>query len=304
MKLATTTGDFTRYCAAFEEKIRHVHKAGFRYIDVSFYQEANSTASTMQSDWKEQMYRLKDLAAELDIEYVQAHSPGGNPLAHDQNWEILLASTIRSIECCEILGIPNTVVHSGWTDDISKDEFFRKNLEFYSLLFPAMEKYGINVLIENSTRANMGSRYYFYTGADMKEFIEYANHPLLHACWDTGHANVEGHQYQDLVDLGKDLYALHINDNRGQQDEHINPFCGTMSIDEVMNGILDAGYQGVFTMECDSTLRPANYWLGNRYAYPQDQRLLNPSIELADAAERLLFETGKHILKSYNLWEE
>ena len=37
----------------------------------------------------------------------------------------------------------------------------------------------------------------------MVEFLNYVGHPLLHACWDTGHANCEGSQYDDIVTLGK-----------------------------------------------------------------------------------------------------
>ncbi len=37
MKIATTTGDFGFYCKNDEERIRELHKAGFRYIDLSMY---------------------------------------------------------------------------------------------------------------------------------------------------------------------------------------------------------------------------------------------------------------------------
>ncbi|MBQ8508710.1 MAG: hypothetical protein IJ493_02270 [Clostridia bacterium] len=81
-----------------------------------------------------------------------------------------------------MLGIPNAVIHTGWLDGVEKEQYYRDNLEFLRSFFPAMEKYGVNLLIENSTRANMGTKYFFYEGRDMMEFLEYANHPLLHAC--------------------------------------------------------------------------------------------------------------------------
>jgi MoaA/NifB/PqqE/SkfB family radical SAM enzyme len=37
MKIATTTGDFGFYCKTNEERIRELHRAGFRYIDLSMY---------------------------------------------------------------------------------------------------------------------------------------------------------------------------------------------------------------------------------------------------------------------------
>ena len=37
MKIATTTGDFSFFCATDEERVRELHRAGFRYIDLSMY---------------------------------------------------------------------------------------------------------------------------------------------------------------------------------------------------------------------------------------------------------------------------
>lgn len=192
MKLATTTCDFGIY-PTHEERIRHLYDAGFRYIDLSLYTEGDMR-DFMKHDWKETARNLKVYTESLGMKFVQAHSPGGNPLSRDAKWDWLLESTIRSIEVCGILGIPSTVVHAGWAADIGREEYYEKNLEFYRLLWPVMEQNNVNVLVENSTKANMGSNYYFLTGADMKEFLKYAGHPLLHACWDTGHANIEGHQ--------------------------------------------------------------------------------------------------------------
>lgn len=103
--------------------------------------------------------------------------------------------------------------------------------------------------------------------------------------------------------MGDHLRAIHFNDNRGQKDEHVLPFCGTMSMDDVMCGLLDSGYQGYFTLECDSTLRPGKYWLGNRQASGRDQRLYDPPLDLFSAYEKLLYETARYILNQYNCLE-
>lgn len=304
MKLATTTGDFARVCHTPEACIAELYRAGFRYIDMSFYGDARMSSYLMKDDYLERAKKIKYFAEGLGMTFVQAHSPGGNSLKHDEQWQLLLDSTIRSVEVCAVLGIPFTVVHAGMAPGIGKDEFYEKNLEFYKLLYPVMEKTGVKVLTENSTRANMGEMYYFYNGADMKEFLDDAGHPLLGACWDTGHANCEGHNYRDLVDLGRHLVAVHINDNRGGQDEHVLPFCGTVSMDEVMHGLIDNGFAGPFTLECDSKLRPGRYWLGNRVKFEGDKRLFDPPLALYRKMEEALFETGKYILQSYYLYEE
>ena len=107
MKIATTTSDFSRFCKTDEEKIRELHRAGFRYIDLNMY-TFTPDCPYMQENWREEAQKLKAVAQELGMQFVQAHSQGGNPLSDDaEHVDFLLNATIRSIEICEMLGIKN-----------------------------------------------------------------------------------------------------------------------------------------------------------------------------------------------------
>lgn len=305
MKLATTTGDFSRFEPTHEGRIRAVTEAGFRYLDLSMYNDNTAASPFMSENWRTYTEALRALADSLGATFVQAHSPGGNPLQKDNDWQMLLDSTVRSIEVCAVLGIPHTVVHAGWADGLGKEEYFERNRDFYRLLLPIAEKTGVSVLTENSTHANMGDRYYFYTGADMKEFVEYVDHPLFGVCWDTGHANIEGPQYDEICALGDTLKAVHINDNRGHADEHIMPYMGTMSLDEVIRALCDVGFKGYFTFECETSMRSALCWLGdNRRTVSGDNRLLDPPYCVAEQLEKALYICGKYALESYSIFEE
>ena len=298
MKIVTTTGDFCKYKLSLKETISRIHAAGFRYLDMSFYGESEYMPF-LKDDWKEYTAEILHFAENLGMKFVQAHSPCGDALDRDESYEPFVKATIRSIEVCELLGIPNIVVHAGAKQGITKEEFFKGNLEYYQRLFPAMEEHHVNVLIENSTKANCrGDTYYFFTGKDMMEFIRYANHPLLHACWDTGHANIEGHQYEDILALGSELYAIHFNDNQGTIDRHIIAFDGTMNIAEVMHGLIDSGYHGYFTFESGYVFSGKNrIWNG-------DDRLAQIPLEVRQAKEHMMYIVGKEILKAYDLLEE
>ena len=301
MKIATTTGDFTRFCKTDAQRIQELHRAGFRYIDLSMY-SLTPDSPYMQDTWREEVLKIKQLASELGMEFVQAHSQGGNPLSEDPaHVAFLLDATIRSIEICQMLGIPNTVVHKGMARGLSKEAWFEKNKAFYEKLYPTMERCGINVLCENSTKANMHDLYFINSGRDMREFIDYVNHPQIHGCWDTGHANCEGSQYDEILALGKELYAIHYNDNRGSGDEHIAPFLGTLNHDEVMHALLDVGYRGCFTLECDSSLRSSGTWQGKRRPFPQDTRLLEPQLFMQRHIEKMMYETAEYFLSSYGV---
>ena len=36
MRLATTTGDFDKYCGTYLERVKQINQAGFKYIDYGF----------------------------------------------------------------------------------------------------------------------------------------------------------------------------------------------------------------------------------------------------------------------------
>ncbi len=303
MKLANTTGDFGRVTGYdYEKGVQCTYEAGFRNIDLSMYTLKDGDPLFFRDDWQKMAYKLKALGEKLGIQYVQSHSPGGAPYISPAHYEEYLWKTIRSIEVCAILGIPNIVVHTGVKAGMLKDEYFTVNGEFVKSLIPTMEKCGVNVLCENGPESD--TYYDLHSGVEMREFIESINHPLFHGCWDTGHANMNGHQYDDIITVGEHLYALHINDNRGSLDEHVVPFFGTMNMDEVMHALLDIQYKGYFTFEAEYALRPADIYFGRRRTFEKDTRLFSPTVEMQKDMAVFIRRMGEHILRAYDCYEE
>ena len=305
MKIATTTADFEFFCKTDKERIYELYVAGFRNIDLSMY---NFTPDCvyMQEGWAEEVRNLKNYAENLGMKFVQAHSIGGNPLSEDMEYtDFLLKATIRSIEICSALGIKNTVVHPGLKKGLSKEEWFEENKKFYGKLFPAMERFGVNVLCENSTKANTGDMYYINSGKDVREFIEYVAHPLFRGCWDIGHGNCEGgRQYHDIMAIGEFLNAIHYHDNHGKADEHLAPFTGTLNHDEIMHALIDVKFKGYFTLECNSALTRYDEFTGPRKRYDNDKRLSEPQLFMRRHMEKMMFETAEWMLSEYGLLEK
>ena len=306
MKIATTTSDFGFYFPSDEDRIRQLHRAGFRYIDLAMF-ALPPDSPYMQDNWREPVARIKALAEELGMVFVQAHSPMGNPLSQDEaHVEHAVQSTIRSIEICQMLGIKDTVSHGGKIEGISKDEFFERNKAFFTRLIPTMERCGVNVLCENSSTVNSGEKYCLKNGRDMRQFIDYVDHPLFHGCWDTGHANQEGSQYDEILALGEELYAIHYNDNHGVTDDHIIPFFGRLNHDEIMNALLDVGFKGYFTLECTWTLIRYNQITGVRNRFQKEGvalKLSEPPLFMQQQLESLMYDTAKWMLEQYGLFE-
>ncbi len=300
MKLATTTGDFGRYASSTKECIRLIHDAGFRYIDIGlggrFFTEEN---------WRDIVKDLREYAEGLDMKFVQAHSPNAAVLTPDR-WEREVFWGKRSLELCREFGIPQVVVHAAYTSSpVCKESWYELNTRFYRELLPTAEETGVTMLTENTTHANLPEgKFYLYTGADMVEYIEHVGHPLLEAVWDTGHGTTEGSQYDNIVALGKHLKGLHVHDNNGKADEHTMPYTGVLNLDQVMNGLLDIGYEGYFTFEVVNALRAAKDGRQPRQKFERDERLWQPTLEMQIDMERLLYHIGRHALQSYNCFEE
>lgn len=299
MKLCTTTEDFAAYYSSDVDKLRELAGAGFRYIDLSMYN--NEAAAYMHDNWREDIRRLKAEADKLGVTFVQAHSPAFETLETLSPTEDPVektAQTIRSIEICGELGIPMTVVHAGVKRNTPQEETFRLNKAFYQKLLPAMEKTGVMVLVENVGIADNQGRFYMNTAQRILDFVEYFDHPLLGVCWDIGHANVFGAQHDEIVKLGKHLKAIHYNDNDRKSDLHTAPFLSTLDNDDAMHGLVDAGFEGPFTFEATGKIQHKL----RRFDKLLDQP--KASLAVTRSYEKALYETGKYLLTSYNVYED
>jgi sugar phosphate isomerase/epimerase len=153
----------------------------------------------------------------------------------------------------------------------------------------------------------MGDRYFINTGKDMREFIEYVGHPMIHGCCDTGHANCEGSQYDEIMAIGEELYAIHYNDNHGTKDDHVAPFLGRLNHDEIINALLDVNFKGYFTLECDSSLIHYDQWTGKRRRFEaqgRELKLSEPQLFMQRYIEAMMYDTAKWMLESYDLFEK
>ncbi len=317
MKLATTTADFQGYSGRASDRIRYFEGTGFRYLDFNFYSSIYPGSPFLDARWERWIEDARDAAAERQIRFCQAHAPSGNLFASGEEFDVFLGATLRSIEACGRLGIPHIVVHQqdigGFPSRAYPGLNLKRNREFFSRLFPVMEKTGVHVLVENScdrhapTKAN--TRHFPSTSAELLELVEALRHPLIQACWDTGHANVQGvDQYQSIVELGDCLRAVHIADNYGDMDSHVAPFQGTTNMDAVMQGLLDIRYPGYFTFEASHILRNGAAWPNFRrewhYRDEKVTRLMNVPLALKRQAIALLYQIGKQILTEYHCFEE
>lgn len=191
------------------------------------------------------------------------HGRNFTDLALGLNEGAYLELAKRSIRFATILDIPWVVFHG--TKIASGNECPKEslayNVQFYQKLLPVLEETGVGIALENTadreqTEAGVARRNYCSEAYELVELIDTLDHPLVGACWDTGHANLQGlDQEVSLQALGKRLKSLHINDNNGKQDEHLLPYQGTVNWDKVTNTLATIGYDGEFTYEAHMSVK-------------------------------------------------
>lgn len=299
MKLATTTGDFFPYTNSQVKSLKFIAEAGFHYADYSFCADARERTGIFGKEPELHILQVRQASEELGIGLVQAHAPMGRPLGEGS--AALLEDTIASVEACGQWRIPNLVVHAGYAPGLSIEETLEKNREFFLPILHCAEKYGINILIENFNKMTNPDVYWTDNAPQLLQQIQCVDHPLFHAVWDVGHANLmEMPQNEALRILGGHVRALHIHDNLGDWDAHLLPYLGTTNWDCVMQGLLDIGYDGYFTFEVGQIFRPKE----NCRPFDKDDRLAAAPLALRRAAEHYLYKLGKCILESYHCFEE
>jgi sugar phosphate isomerase/epimerase len=306
MKLATYARIF-EFGSSTAEQVRLHEFTRFRYLDLSFFRAMSPGqpgSFLLEDDWKNEINEAAESAKKLGISFIQIHTPFGNPLENDDEYISAYISCItRSLEACSMLGSKNAVIHAGSKPSAEKEEIFDKNKTFLKKLFPVIEYYNVNLLIENVMSCKIDPVSFRLTrGADLKEFIDYLDHPLIHALWDTGHAHVQGlAQHDEIMAIGEHLLGLHIASNNSHADDHLPPLISEIDMDSIMPALIAINYPGYFTFEVTpiSFARAMSKHAKLLYGDP----LYTQVCKLCVKGTALMYDIGKCILTAYGCYE-
>ncbi len=258
----------TEYRISAADQAVRIAKCGFRRLDFNFLDwHGDARSPFLGDDWLSWGMEVGEAAARAGAEFNQAHAPvfGGKGPAGDFSVRDL---QLRAIEICSKLGIPWMVYHAINRKD---DTIYDVNKAHFTSLLDACHKYNVGIAIENIWPVMEDVP--ISRTENLIRLVDYIGDPLVGICWDTGHCNVvgrsryawrgdaQGHladsadQYAQLLKVGKRLKALHIDDNGGLDDDHLEPFAGTIDWNSVMRGLRDIGYEHSFTFEAHNAVR-------------------------------------------------
>ncbi len=319
MKLSIVTGGIWRRNSKMTdiEVIRELAEIGYRVFDYTFPGDEIGFENTvyMTDGWKAEAEKLAEFMQTNGYVFGQAHIPMGpiygNPVSPADE-ELMWKGYFRAFEAASILGTPYMVFHPGTVNpEISKEDFLAKNKEFFWKLLDKVGKYNIGIALENIGRQD--ESYHIHDGKELCELVEYVDHPLVGACWDTGHANLNrADQYESITALGKHLWCLHVADNVGgfppnfkawRQDLHCAPLMGVSGVnfDAVLQGLIDIDYKGTFNLEIED---PRPVWKKDFiYNGVKQEKLFYATDEMRKISRNASFKIAKLMLQAYDLDE-
>lgn len=262
-----------------EEGFSLLKRTGFSCVDFSLNGYLNNQAlyrGEVNSFFDRKIQELelfftphKSAAEAAGIEVSQMHMPYPNYVpggGRELNEYLKNVVAPKSMEVCAFFGCPYIVIHGfKLAEHLGSEEAEWAVTEaFLDFLAPMAREMGITICVEN---LYCGIGGHLVEGpccdaAKAAERIDRMNEryhgEVLGFCFDTGHANLVGIDFEDFIaTLGHRLKVLHIHDNDGVGDLHQIPFTFTRTRenssstdwDGFVRGLSRAGYQGTLSFE-------------------------------------------------------
>lgn len=261
--------------AGFEE----LKKAGFSCADFSlnsyllntslYKLELNDFFSRSVGELENYFLPHKKGAETTGIKINQMHMPYPNYVPNGKkelNDYLRHVVAPKSMHVCHFFGCPYIVVHGfKLSRNLGSEKAEWEQTErFLEYLAPMAREMGIIICIENIYDV-LGGRVVEGPCCQAKKaaeridrFNEKYHAEVLGFCFDTGHANLVGIDFERFItELGHRVKVLHIHDNDGAADLHQIPFTFTKTRentaatdwDGFIRGLKNINYDGVLSFE-------------------------------------------------------
>ena len=237
-RIVTTTDVFEEGYSP-EKAADRLATLGYEGIDMGFDYWTFEGSPFMGDDYIGWAKRIRAHADEVGIPYTHAHAPG-----EADNDEYVR----RSIEAAAVLGARYLVIHPIWKEKNgstinSRLRFIQVNAAAIRKWLPKAEECGVNLVSENIL---------WGASADPRiiaELVKEVNSPYFGWCFDVGHAWCSGYSPDIITKCAVTPVSVHIQDNDGSGDGHLNPGDGTIDFDVFIKALRDTGYLGDCVLE-------------------------------------------------------
>ena len=279
LKIGITNTSYGIY--GFEGGIEKIASDGYDCIDYQGFVDIETDFFNLPMDeFKEELNRQKALFTSHGLEVSQAHAPWRTPKDNDpgerKRWILAMKKAIIGTR---ELGCHRFVVHPLFPYMESGDhpeEVWKMNEEFLGDLSDYAKEYEIIVCLENMPFPEFP----IATVEHDLEMLKRLNRDNLKICLDTGHAAIfnKSNVASSVRLIGDLLEAVHIHDNMGEIDEHLNPGDGIIDWNGFAAALKDIGFNKVVSLE--TSPKHGNF---PKEKWPErERRLVNIAKDLAE----------------------
>jgi len=169
-----------------------------------------------------------------------------DPAARQQALDLMRreANFARALGCTDIIVHPVGLGPSA--DDPSRSSALAESA---SRLADLGRQTGVRFLIENMPPPMFGCR------ADvLRRIVDAAASPHVGLAYDSGHAALAGQPVETVHVMGSRLWAVHLHDTRGTDDDHLVPGSGIVPFEDVARALGAVGFAGTFMLEIYRTI--------------------------------------------------
>ena len=305
MKISISAGEI---CAGYspEALFNAYQDSGFRHFEWNLGSYFPRKEYSEADVWKK-VDEAEAATKKRGFDLLSAHAPYHyNPCINEENFQLQVRDSLLAIRACGKLGVDRLVVHAGYGFSENYDEMLKKNVRYYAALLPEAEKQNVSLLIENISEEVYKQKLVIEYADNILELRRrLGDHPLIGACWDTGHANTKRmDQYPEIVKLEGILKGTHIQDNNGINDDHMAPLTGCVDFDEVLSALVKINYDGPFNLET-SIFKYGDTWPNYRGRQTKeihsDHRIFSPDDALSRYSAGVMYHIAAYMLEKYEL---
>ena len=246
----------TAYTAHYgwEEGLRRIAAHGYYGIDYQGFVDTETPLFALSEEaFIAELERQKKAIRAAGLTVYQTHGPWRYPPrdATPEDRAERMEKIRRALLGTAVLGSKRFIYHPlmpfTTEDGGHETETWEINLPFMREMADLAAPYGITVCLENMPMRNFSLA---STDAILR-MVKAVDRPNFKVCLDTGHCAVMKEDPAEAVRLlGDYLETLHIHDNNGSRDLHLQPFAKTIDFPAFARALREIGFRGVLSLEC------------------------------------------------------
>lgn len=220
---------------------------GYDCVDAQEFIETDFPYFTMsESERKRLLTEELKKANDEGLEYSQVHAPMIADPTTPEELDKMVEAVKLSARAASYLNGKFLVVHPirlCTPAGLELQKILEENEKYYrEIAAYAAADFGIGVCIENMPSV--------ISASIVSNFVRRVQIPNLYICLDTGHSHMFNEEPADAVRIcGEKLAVLHVHDNDGFRDTHLDPFFGTAIWDGFGKALKETGFKGTLSLE-------------------------------------------------------